>query len=433
MASEYAPTLWFHEAELFGLILADFFITNSDVDDEGNLKLDKDDLGGAVQLQFAYYEWNLKVDNPVYFHAGIEEYYGENYIFVQYWFHYLYNYHDAFPNHEGEWEMIVVILKDDESIRNGTSFPEPYMVAYSHHLSGNKLLWTSKIEEEEHKNHPVVYVARGSHASYFTGKSVLEKAEEGLRTGYDELYLIDLDLSKVLEGIKGKWGGDDKSPLGPFYQPGKSNPIKWEYPVKWAMNLTSSTEFYLGSPAHMLITDRNGRRIGFLGDRFMDEIPDAYALVSDEREYYHLPLGEYSVVITAFEEGEIDFDIVVNDEGEATYIFYRDTPVSHSTVAYSDLAGGEESELRIDENGDGTIDRISAPDEIIEFKDNEVSGVLMKGFLIIAIGLALMIGFFLVGYRKRLHPRRQQQIEERDSVDWEQLQDEEFKVLEIEE
>ncbi|MBU7046538.1 MAG: SHOCT domain-containing protein [Theionarchaea archaeon] len=291
-----------------------------------------------------------------------------------------------------------MILEYNESIRNGTLFPTPYMVAYSRHLEGQATKWTNRIVETELENHPVVYVANGSHASYFTNQYGLDNAERGFRISYATLYLIDIEDNIWLKGIKGRWGGDSPisiegkdyggSPKGPYYQS-----LKWDFPVKWAMSLLNSTEFHLGSPAHMLITDKNGRNIGFLGDKFINEIPDAYALISDEYEYYHLPLGDYSIVITAFDDGEIDFDVIVNRNGEATYVSYREKSVTHSTKAYSDLTGGEKYELRIDEDGDGSIDKIIAPDEVSEFKNmKELYSYLpyIFFFLVIIIG-AIMI------------------------------------------
>src|SRR4030042_1503981 len=74
---------------------------------------------------------------------------------VQYWFFYAYN--DAPLNdHEGDWEMIELIL---DSAQNPTS------VAYSLPWKGQRASWgdVDKVDS----THPVVYVARGSHANYF--------------------------------------------------------------------------------------------------------------------------------------------------------------------------------------------------------------------------------------------------------------------------
>ena len=72
---------------------------------------------------------------------------------LQYWFLYLYNY--RLNNHESDWEQITVMLDKDQN---------PQKVLYSSHATGYVRDW-SDIETDG--DHPVVYVARGSHANYF--------------------------------------------------------------------------------------------------------------------------------------------------------------------------------------------------------------------------------------------------------------------------
>lgn len=73
---------------------------------------------------------------------------------LQYW--YLYAYNDFFNNHEADWEMVTIVLG-----RDGT----PEHVGYSQHLSGSSQEW-SKVKKTA-DGHPLLYVARGSHAGYF--------------------------------------------------------------------------------------------------------------------------------------------------------------------------------------------------------------------------------------------------------------------------
>jgi hypothetical protein len=97
---------------------------------------------------------------------------------IQYWFFYYYN--DWKASHAGDWEHIVVILKDAPAGQGPE--PEPYACAYSAHHGGYRLGWKNVERVDDEGNivsgdgsgegtHPVVYVANGSHANYFFGPS----------------------------------------------------------------------------------------------------------------------------------------------------------------------------------------------------------------------------------------------------------------------
>ncbi len=74
---------------------------------------------------------------------------------VQYWFLYFFNY--RLNEHESDWEQITIRL--DSSRR-------PINALYSAHISGHTRSW-DKVEKQG--EHPVVYVALGSHANFFDG------------------------------------------------------------------------------------------------------------------------------------------------------------------------------------------------------------------------------------------------------------------------
>ena len=61
-------------------------------------------------------------------------------------------------SHEGDWEVVNVILGPSE---------QPLQAAYSQHCSGLRRNWADVGKSSEESTHPVVYVARGSHANYF--------------------------------------------------------------------------------------------------------------------------------------------------------------------------------------------------------------------------------------------------------------------------
>lgn len=82
-------------------------------------------------------------------------------LWLQYWLFYYYNDKGLFGSglHEGDWELVQLRIS-----ANG----EPDVAVYAQHTYAESCAW-SKVEKEEgpHGPAPVVYSARGSHASYF--------------------------------------------------------------------------------------------------------------------------------------------------------------------------------------------------------------------------------------------------------------------------
>jgi len=83
------------------------------------------------------------------------------YLSIQYWLPYFY---DDWANvHQMDWEMVSVILKDKI----------PYACVYNAHHGGHRQYWMNVDKVDDNIQslgellHPVVYVANGSHASYF--------------------------------------------------------------------------------------------------------------------------------------------------------------------------------------------------------------------------------------------------------------------------
>jgi hypothetical protein len=154
---------------------------------------------------------------------------------LQYWFFYYFNWHPeitSIGDHEGDWEMAQVELD---------SFGVPTGATCSQHTGGEHCSWPAV--EKTGSGHPVVYVARGSHASYFRD-GTKPGSEVGNGVG-DYVGGNDTPVTPAIEEINppapgwldwpGRWGdsltGDFKSPLSPPYQ-GE----KWQFPESWAEN-----------------------------------------------------------------------------------------------------------------------------------------------------------------------------------------------------
>src|SRR5207253_8597684 len=73
---------------------------------------------------------------------------------VEYWFLYVFN---GFENwHEADWEQVTVLFDKKQ---------QPLRAFYSEHGKGEVQRWAAAKPDG---NHLVVFVARGSHANYFT-------------------------------------------------------------------------------------------------------------------------------------------------------------------------------------------------------------------------------------------------------------------------
>lgn len=91
---------------------------------------------------------------------------------LQYWFQYYYN--DWANRHEGDWETITLLIEiRPETIQQARELNEKELLhgvtvhdaGYASHEDGYRRLWNDVQRTAE--DHPIVYVARGSQASYF--------------------------------------------------------------------------------------------------------------------------------------------------------------------------------------------------------------------------------------------------------------------------
>jgi len=179
------------------------------------------------------------------------------YRILQYWFFYAFNdWMSDLPRlnkHEGDWECVFIYGKPE-----GEDGFTPTHTAYSSHTSsGTKVQRRWDDVETYKKNHPVVYVGRGSHANYYTpGRHHwlwLDSAEGNGRKiepgDWGEIrLLVDDEPWDQPEWLffRGFWGAHirdistmQNAPLGPHYsaEPVTSRPrrrTKWWTPRQWA-------------------------------------------------------------------------------------------------------------------------------------------------------------------------------------------------------
>jgi hypothetical protein len=158
---------------------------------------------------------------------------GRRHAWLQYWFFSLYNDYYwrtdllgaiKFDHHEGDWEMIQIEVDENAN---------PRLAIYAQHESGAWRYWNEIERVGPNKERPVVYVARGSHASYFKpGKHFIQDIAkhipryeslpdslkpsdntDGLMVKSDERLVIIKDNLPGWVNWQGHWGGSTSRTL----------------------------------------------------------------------------------------------------------------------------------------------------------------------------------------------------------------------------
>ena len=110
--------------------------------------------------QAATLHQQIRYRNRMYVQAGTGS---DGRLWLQYWFFYFYNDYNLLGPlvhaglHEGDWEMIQLRLDETQAV--------PDFAVYAQHAHAQAKDWAD-LESVDHR--PVIYPARGSHASYFT-------------------------------------------------------------------------------------------------------------------------------------------------------------------------------------------------------------------------------------------------------------------------
>ena len=278
LARKFTPVLYFHPAELFRPQAVDGFVSIARLREERRLWFDVNLTSNVSISDLLHYRkdtffldsWfgsegisdsknydshrSLYQDrlspeaggSPIIAYVHINRKENPEYITIQYWLFYYYN--DWFNKHEGDWEMVEVILSNTE---------EPLWVVLSQHHGGTRRSWSTTIIEES--THPVVYVALGSHANYFWGN---ETYPNGMDIGNTRVEIMDRTGSagRIIPAVElipvpavvdrrttewrgaewilfgGHWGetaqlGDFGGPQGPAYKGDQ-----WEKPFSWGLD-----------------------------------------------------------------------------------------------------------------------------------------------------------------------------------------------------
>jgi hypothetical protein len=165
---------------------------------------------------------------------------------IQYWFLYFYNDtgyrndardcwlpglwrqlpHFCGNNHEGDWEMVQVVLKNDVPI--GT--------VYSQHYWPTKRTWE---DVEKEGAQPVVYVGLGSHANFFKDALYWTLGVRGT-TGHRRVRNLNVEPLPVDDdgnptqwlAFPGRWGFEQGIGGSP-YGPSTNRDLQWDNPIRF--------------------------------------------------------------------------------------------------------------------------------------------------------------------------------------------------------
>jgi hypothetical protein len=121
---------------------------------------------------------------------------GDGGLVIQYWLFYYFNH--WVNTHDGDWEVSMVFLPPE---RENGSRPDPTYVFLSSHEGGLWRRWPDAPRAGPGDTHPIIYVARGSHAQYF----------EPHPTGYEPDRLVSFTGLRFFKAnISLRFGGEHK-------------------------------------------------------------------------------------------------------------------------------------------------------------------------------------------------------------------------------
>ena len=156
--------------------------------------------------------------NRMYGHA-VE---ANGHLWLQYWFFYFYNDYNlalGIGLHEGDWEMIQLRIHDGA----------PDLAVYAQHRQAEKRPWAQVTKVPGDPNRPMVYVARGSHASYFEPGFHQTEAwydlADGKRNSPRTTLEIVTDDEPAWIAWPGVWG-DTRARVGGIDQPSPQGPLR---------------------------------------------------------------------------------------------------------------------------------------------------------------------------------------------------------------
>jgi len=361
-----------------------------------------------TEYKLAYDKVKEQYQHTLY--ARVREGGGGSYTVVQYWIFYYFN--DWRNCHEGDWELVQLCFPGYTAKELLAKGELPVFVAYSQHQSGQKMSWSSMRDKSlVVDTHPIVYVAQGSHANYFTpgnSWSGLDFDDTGLsswRVINPEQFKVVLLPEIEAEGaglewlrFQGYWGEYlgfsvsvlglkfwQRGPFGPPWSEGERTNQKWEHPEEWAAGLPEYPEpfwtsffklpgdwfnrafFCLFSPANIHVYDSMGRHVGVNKKGEIEtQIPGAVYIAPEGTQYKTIVIPnadvsqEYALIVEGTGSGTMEIKAQVPDTKNKVkrYLEYTNVPVSATTKARVKIKP-DVSIPRITTQGDSVRDKVT--------------------------------------------------------------------------
>ena len=423
-------TLWFDINVLLQVTGADLLDLTSN--ESHFLDLWYGDDGGSTYTNYsahqAYYQIALSPEAggpPVTVYAHVVRDEGSDRVAIQYWA--LYYYNDWFNKHEGDWEMVQVMLANEG---------EPAWVVLSQHHGGTRRAWSSVLVEDG--THPAVFAARGSHANYFVGDEVYPQGQD---VGRKRIEIIDrtgkagrvtpavvilpdrAELAKDPEAwpgaqwllYRGLWGeraaaGDFGGPLGPA-----DKGEQWEHPYEWGMAQPLDTDAWYANRLRVEVVGAGGDQIQVrLTHDDGRPLPLVEELGSLAILHADPPAGE-AVIASIATGGRTRRDVVAAwpnpDTGQVTRLTFPSVSFADPGRATLRLGPGPEAVLTVDGAGDEGADLILERPLVEEFTATWdapdliwVGGVLpahqVSGGILLAVVASVVptLGYVLILY-----------------------------------
>ena len=162
---------------------------------------------------------------------------------MQYWFFWYFNQFNDL--HEGDWEGMQISFESETPKEALESGEEPSEIIVFQHSGGERADWAdSKVQKEG--NHPVVYPAAGSHATFYDSAVYVQNGQNGSGLGCDNTsgptrelrpQAVMLPDEAAFDGpfewlsYEGRWGEREKG-----YNNGPTGPqtkTVWREPFAW--------------------------------------------------------------------------------------------------------------------------------------------------------------------------------------------------------
>ncbi|HEX7298970.1 MAG TPA: hypothetical protein VF257_08165 [Solirubrobacteraceae bacterium] len=224
-------------------------------------------------------------------------------LWLQYWFWYFYNdYNLALGKglHEGDWEMIQLRL-----YQGG-----PDLAVYAQHRQAEKRDWDDVEKLADNPETPVVYVARGSHASYFEAGYHETEAWYDMADGDRKTPALELEIVTDTEpswiAWRGLWG-DTRARIRDLDQPSPDAPCAhpvWDDPNTLLDDAREpQRKAPIEPPSVAIAREPAGVRVDFDFTRQDGPPPVALQVTINSRDERGVPPRTYTFDVTGEQRG----------------------------------------------------------------------------------------------------------------------------------